>query len=112
MAFATRGLSTFITSAISGSVRQGASDAVYRIALGALDRADQITAAATAVGKEVAKRSFEPIFSRSEDEQFVEDLKQVMSVCFDQIRLNMGQMPDEKLTILFFNYDSRLITIA
>lgn len=112
LAFATRGISRVITAGISGAVRREASEAVYRVALGALDRVDAITAAATTIGKEVAKRGFESIFSRSEDEQFVEDLKQVMSVFLDGLHGNMQRLTDEELSILYFNYDPSLVTIA
>jgi hypothetical protein len=111
LAFATRGLSRIITAGISGSVRQGASDAVYRVALGALDRADQITAAATSIGKDLAKRGFQEVFSRSEEEQFVQDLKQIMSESIDVIHGNLNNSSDEELSILFFNYDPSIATL-
>lgn len=112
LAFATRGLSRIITAGISGAVRQGASDAVYRVALGALDRADQITAAATSIGKDLAKRGFQEVFSRSEEEQFVQDLKQIMSESIDVIHGNLINSSDEELSILFFNYDPSIATLS
>jgi len=111
LTFATPGIGRIISAGISRAVGQGASIAIYGVALGALDRVDQITSAATTVGKDLAKRGFQEVFSRSEVEQFVEDLKQIMSVSLDVINGNMQNNSDEELSVLFFNYDPSIATL-
>ena len=111
LAFATRGLSTLVTSGISRAGRQGVSVAISRIALRALGRVDQIVAAATSIGKDLAKRGFQAVFSRGVEEQFVQDLKQVMSESVDMIHGNLINVSDEELSVLFYNYDPSIATL-
>lgn len=110
LSFATPGLGRMVTSAISRSVRTGASTAVYRLALGAMDRSDQIVSATTAVGKDMAKDAFKAAVARAEEEQFVQALKQRFSVVLDRIHESLQTKTDEELSVLYVNYDPEIAT--
>lgn len=110
LSFATPGLGRMITRAISRSVPTDASTAVYRLALSAMDRSDQIVSATTAVGKDIAKNAFKAAVARDEEEQFVQALKQRFSVVLDRIHGNLVNKTDEELSVLYVNYDPEIAT--
>ncbi len=105
LGFAAPGMGRLIAAGISGVVETEAPLAVYRLALGALDRKDQIVSAAGRGAKAATMTKVQNVLSRGRSEEFVEKLKQEMSVAVDNIHSTLPSRTDKELSILYLNYD-------
>jgi hypothetical protein len=105
------GLGGLLRRAVSNAVATEASLIVYRIALGAIDRSDQIISAAGSVAKQAAKQGFQAVLSSSQDEHYVDELYQAMRVGLDDLHGSLPQKSDEELSVIYANYDPEIATL-
>lgn len=111
LTFATPGIGRLLAAQLTRAATSAASRTVQRIAQGALDRSDQIMAAAGSVAKAAAKRGFEGVLSRSPEENFVDELMQEMSVAIDRLHGSLPEKSDTELSIIYANYDPSIATL-
>ncbi|REL24480.1 DUF4157 domain-containing protein [Rhodohalobacter sp. SW132] len=111
LTFASPGLGRLLQQAVSRAVHTGASLMAYRIALGAINRSDQIVSAAGSIAKLEAKHGFQAVLSRSAEENYVDELYQAMRVAIDHLHQGLPEMSDEELSIIYTNYDPEIATL-
>jgi hypothetical protein len=105
------GLGRLLQNAISGAVAVEASEAVYRVALEAMDRSDEIISAAGTIAKHNAKSGFQAVLSRNPEEHYVDEIFQSMSVAMDTLHNNLQEKSDEELSVIYANYDPSIATL-
>lgn len=110
LGFATPGLGRLLSRAVAGAVPRDAPLAVYRAAVGVMDRSDQIVGGVTTVAKHAAKEGLKSALQRRESEAFVQTLKQEFSVVLDQVHASLPSLSDEELALLYVNFDPSIAT--
>lgn len=114
LSFVMPGLGKGLAAGISKLVPVDAPDLAYKAAIKGIDNADKIVGKVIGMAKDATVKEVERVLRRTEAENFLEEMKQAMSVTAQKVRMDLINRADtiapEEIYGLLANYDAGIAT--